>query len=89
MSAWKHGICSLQDEIHKHHKDTSALWSMCWMNFWCSVYNCIYLFGATTAGWDLLTFCREFPEVLPVSPRHSKPCIYDVSLSPDSRLVVF
>lgn len=33
------------------------------MNFWCSLYNCIYLFVATTAGWDLLAFCRAFPEV--------------------------
>lgn len=49
--------------IHKRHGDTSALWSMCWMNFWCSLYNCIYLFVATTAGWDLLAFCRAFPEV--------------------------
>ncbi len=55
---------ALQDLIHKEHKDTSALWSMCWMNFWCSLYNCIYLFLVTGAGWDLLTFCMAFPEVL-------------------------
>lgn len=53
----------LQDKIHKDHKDTPAIWSMCWMNFWCSLYNCVYLFGVTSAGWDLLSFCREFPEV--------------------------
>ena len=53
----------VQDKIHKDYKDTPALWSMCWMNFWCSLYNCVYLFGVTSAGWDLLGFCREFPEV--------------------------
>ncbi len=60
---WLHVIVP-QDIIHKKHKDTSALWSMCWMNFWCSLYNCVYLFVVTSAGWDLLTFCRAFPEVL-------------------------
>jgi hypothetical protein len=53
----------MQDKVHKDYKDTPALWSMCWMNFWCSLYNCVYLFGVTSAGWDLLGFCREFPEV--------------------------
>ena len=53
----------MQDKIHKDFKDTPALWSMCWMNFWCSLYNCAYLFVVTTAGWDLIAFCRESPEV--------------------------
>lgn len=53
----------MQDNVHKDYKDTPALWSMCWMNFWCSLYNCVYLFAVTSAGWDLLSFCREFPEV--------------------------
>ncbi|BDA40637.1 Solute carrier family 35 member B1 [Coccomyxa sp. Obi] len=68
-----YGLCALnllfdgytnatQDVIHKEHKDTSALWSMCWMNFWCSLYNCVYLFVVTGAGWDLLRFCMEYPE---------------------------
>ena len=52
-----------QDNIHKEYRDTGALWSMCWMNFWCSLYNSVYLFGFTRAGWDLLAFCRQHPEV--------------------------
>ena len=52
-----------QDNVHKDYKDTPALWSMCWMNFWCSLYNGVYLFVATSAGWELLSFCRECPEV--------------------------
>ena len=54
---------AMQDKIQKDFKDTPALWSMCWMNFWCSLYNCAYLFVVTTAGWDLIAFCRECPEV--------------------------
>ena len=54
---------AMEDKIHKDFKDTPALWSMCWMNFWCSLYNCAYLFVVTTAGWDLIAFCRESPEV--------------------------
>jgi UDP-galactose transporter B1 len=53
----------LQDNVHKAYPDTGALWSMCWMNFWCSLYNCAYLFGFTRAGWELLAFCRQHPEV--------------------------
>ena len=53
----------VQDNIHKEYKDTGALWSMCWMNFWCSLYNSVYLFGFTSAGWDLLSFCYQHPEV--------------------------
>ena len=57
----------LQDNIHKEYKDTGALWSMCWMNFWCSLYNSVYLFGFTRAGWDLLAFCAQHPEVRPTT----------------------
>lgn len=53
----------MQDKIQKDFEDTPLLWSMCWMNFWCSLYNCAYLFVVTTAGWDLIAFCRELPEV--------------------------
>ena len=28
--------CCMQDNVHKAYPDTGALWSMCWMNFWCS-----------------------------------------------------
>lgn len=59
----------VQDNIHKDYRDTPALWSMCWMNFWCSLYNSVYLFGVTSAGWDLLGFCREFPEVRSAAQR--------------------
>ena len=61
-------LFAMQDKVHKDYKDTPAIWSMCWMNFWCSLYNCAYLFVATSAGWDLLTFCREFPEVCNLGP---------------------
>ena len=54
---------AMQDKIQSDFKDTPLLWSMCWMNFWCSLYNCAYLFVVTTAGWDLIVFCKEFPEV--------------------------
>ena len=57
------GPCCAQDNVHKAYPDTGALWSMCWMNFWCSLYNCAYLFGITSAGWELLAFCRQHPEV--------------------------
>ena len=52
-----------QDEIFKQYADTSALWTMCWMNFWCGAYNMVYLFGATSSGWELAAFCRRYPEV--------------------------
>ena len=50
-----------QDEIHRKYSDTGALWTMCWMNFWCGAYNTVYLFIATNAGWDLLAFCAAHP----------------------------
>ena len=31
------------------------------MNFWCSIYNSVYLFALSSAGWDLVTFCRRYP----------------------------
>lgn len=32
---------------------------MCWMNFWTAVYYCLYLFGVTRSGWDLVAFCTR------------------------------
>ena len=76
----------LQDKIQKDFKDTPALWSMCWMNFWCSLYNCAYLFVVTTAGWDLIAFCRECPEVRFLKPHMSYcfPCLSCTTGSPDT-----
>ena len=56
-------LLAAQDEIFKQYTETSALWTMCWMNFWCGAYNLVYLFAATASGWDLAAFCRRFPEV--------------------------
>ena len=53
--------CSVQDEIHKQYKDTGALWTMCWMNFWCGLYYTAYLFLAGNAGFELSTFCAKHP----------------------------
>lgn len=52
-----------QDEIQKKFKDTSALHTMAWMNFWCSIYYGAYLFGATGIGADLVTFCLSHSDV--------------------------
>ncbi len=75
---------AMQDKVHKDYKDTPAIWSMCWMNFWCSLYNCVYLFVVTSAGWDLLSFCREFPEVsssfLATASASTHTCIGDAIL---------
>jgi len=46
-----------QDEIHRKYPATTALHTMCWMNFWCGLYYAVYLFGVTTTGLDMLRFC--------------------------------
>ena len=51
----------VQDEINRKHRAATPLYSMCWMNFWCSLYNSVYLFGLSSAGWDMLAFCRRYP----------------------------
>jgi UDP-galactose transporter B1 len=38
------------------------MWTMCWMNFWCGLYNCAYLFIISPAGFQLLAFCRAHPD---------------------------
>ena len=35
---------------------------MCWMNFWCGLYYAVYLFGATSIGFDMLQFCAAHRE---------------------------
>jgi hypothetical protein len=35
------------------------------MNFWCGAYNLVYLFVATSSGWELAAFCRRYPEARP------------------------
>jgi len=50
-----------QDEVHKRYKATSALWTMAWMNFWCSLFYGIFLFGVSSAGTELAVFCGRHP----------------------------
>lgn len=38
------------------------MWTMCWMNFWCGLYNCTYLFLLSSSGGQLLAFCHRHPE---------------------------
>lgn len=52
----------LQDEIHRKYTATTALHTMCWMNFWCGLYYAVYLFGATSIGLDMLQFCAAHRE---------------------------
>jgi UDP-galactose transporter B1 len=47
----------VQDEIHRKHPETTSLHTMCWMNFWCSIYYGAYLFVATSTGRELVQFC--------------------------------
>ena len=54
----------MQDELHKKYPDTTALHTMCWMNFWGSIYSMAYLFVVTSTGRELLAFCRLYNEVL-------------------------
>lgn len=52
----------MQDEIHKRYKDTSALWTMAWMNLWCGLYYGVFLFGFSSSGMELASFCSSHPE---------------------------
>jgi len=51
-----------QDAIHEKYRDSTALYTMCWMNFWCGLYYIVYLFGVTTTGTDLFRFCLVHQE---------------------------
>ncbi|KAK9810512.1 hypothetical protein WJX72_012024 [[Myrmecia] bisecta] len=48
-----------QDEINKQFRDTTAIYTMCWMNFWCGLYYAVYLFGFSSSGWKLVQFCLQ------------------------------
>lgn len=37
---------------------------MCWMNFWTTTYNSIYLFLLTDKGSSMLAFCMRHPDAL-------------------------
>ena len=50
-----------QDAINRAYAAASPLWTMCWMNFWCGLYNAAYLFGLSTAGAELAAFCTAHP----------------------------
>lgn len=50
-----------QDEIHRKHRNTSALWTMAWMNLWCGLYYSVFLFGFSSAGVELAAFCTAHP----------------------------
>ena len=56
-----HEACSSQDAVNHKHKKATPLWTMCWMNFWCSLYYGVYLFAVNSSGWDMLAFCRRYP----------------------------
>ncbi|KAK9861423.1 hypothetical protein WJX84_005679 [Apatococcus fuscideae] len=52
-----------QDKIHAQYKGTSSLVTMCWMNFWCSIYNAAFLFIFSSSGYQALFIfetIREF-----------------------------
>ena len=51
-----------QDEVHKRFPGTTALWTMCTMNMWCTLYYAVYLFVVDTSGMDLLMFCHKYPD---------------------------
>lgn len=55
-------LSAMQDDIHKRYPSTTALWTMCSMNMWCTLYYAVYLFGIDSSGWDLVDFCRKYPE---------------------------
>lgn len=48
-----------QDKIHAQYKGTSSLVTMCWMNFWCSIYNAAFLFVFSTSGYQMVSFCMQ------------------------------
>ena len=50
------------EEVNLSLQDTSALYTMCWMNFWCGLYYAIYLFAFSSTGIELLTFCGAHQE---------------------------
>lgn len=47
-----------QDEINHHYPDNNPIHMMCWMNFWCALFNGLYL-AVTGIGRELLLFCLQ------------------------------
>ncbi len=74
-----------QDEIHRKYSATTALHTMCWMNFWCGLFYVPFLFGLTNTGRELLAFCIQYPEV---GWRKSCRQWHPISLMPASFTVV-
>ncbi|WIA30581.1 hypothetical protein OEZ86_000664 [Tetradesmus obliquus] len=59
-----------QDEVNRKYKDNNPIHMMCWMNFWCALFNGLYLAVSgvgqqlllflsmhTAAAWDVVLFC--------------------------------
>lgn len=61
VSHMNSGSC-LQDTIHHKYPQTSALWTMAFMNLWCGLYYSIWLFVINQSGFELISFCTKFPE---------------------------
>ena len=53
-----------QDVIQKQYPQTTAIYTMCWMNFWCGLYYIVYLFGFSSSGMNLVRFCSKYPAAL-------------------------
>jgi UDP-galactose transporter B1 len=59
-----------QDEVNKRYPDNNPIHMMCWMNFWCALFNGLYLAASGVgqqlllfltmhreAAWDVVLFC--------------------------------
>eukprot|EP00879_Flechtneria_rotunda_P006396 GHRR01006720.1.p1 GENE.GHRR01006720.1~~GHRR01006720.1.p1 ORF type:complete len:369 (+),score=67.39 GHRR01006720.1:115-1107(+) len=49
---------AFQDEINRKYPQNNPIHMMCWMNFWCALYNGAYL-AVSGAGRELLLFCMQ------------------------------
>ncbi len=59
------------------------------MNFWCGAYNLVYLFVATSSGWELAAFCRRYPEACsPPGPPLHPPSMASPAAVPAGRMHV-
>ena len=46
-----------QDDIKARYPRTSSWQMMCFMNFWCAMYNAVYMFGISDVGFQAVKFC--------------------------------
>jgi UDP-galactose transporter B1 len=53
-----------QDHINKKHPKSPPIHMMCYINFWTSIYLSVYLFGFTSQGMSMISFCIKHPEAL-------------------------